>query len=125
MDGGTLGLIGGIVGTLAGIAGGAFGTWSEARKEAQRPDRRHFTFWPSALNRWDRTDWRNAITLRVGVGAWIGLLWCVALRADYAVTYPFLMLTFFGLWFGHVSQIERLLDKINRRPGAGAGDTGG
>jgi hypothetical protein len=49
----------------------------------------------------------------------------VALRADYAVTYPFLMLTFFGLWFGHVSQIERLLDKINRRPAAGARDTGG
>jgi len=125
MDGGTLGLIGGIVGSLVGIAGGAFGTWSEARREAQRPDRRHFTFWPSAVNAWDRADWRNAVTLWVGAVAWIGLLWCVVLRADYALTYVFLMLTFFGFWFGHVGQVERLLDKINRRLDAGERKTGG
>ena len=125
MDGGTLGLIGGIVGSLAGIAGGAFGTWNEARNEARRPDRRHFTFWPSAVNAWDRADWRSAITLWIGVAAWVGLLWCVALRAAYALTYFFLMLTFFGLWFGHVSQVERLLDKVNRRMAAGERKTDG
>jgi hypothetical protein len=55
----------------------------------------------------------------------MGLAWCVALRAGYALTYFFLMLTFFGLWFGHVSQVERLVDKVNRRLAAGERKTGG
>jgi hypothetical protein len=59
------------------------------------------------------------------VVAWMGLAWCVALRAGYALTYFFLMLTFFGLWFGHVSQVERLVDKVNRRLAAGERKTGG
>jgi hypothetical protein len=117
MDGGTLGLIGGIAGTLLGVGGGVYGTWHEMRTEHALPNRQHFTFWPSTSNPWDRTDWLAMIHIWMGSLCWIGLLWAILLRAPYAVEYPLLMMLFFGFWFGHQRQVERIVEKVNRRLG--------
>lgn len=105
------------IGSLAGLAGFIIGTWREARNEAKRSNRQHFTFWPSPVNAWDRRDWMNMITLWVGVISWGALLWCRTLETDYWVQYAFLMLTFFGFWYGYYHQVHRLVDKVNAKLG--------
>jgi hypothetical protein len=111
------GLLGGIIGGLGGLAGGIIGAWHEARKEAKRPDRQHFTFWPSPVNAWDRRDWINMTTLWVGVISWAVLGWCMVLETDYSVQYLFWVLTFFGFSYGCYHQVQRLVDKVNAKLG--------
>lgn len=115
-----MGYLGGIVGTVAGLIGAIIGTYFEMRRAKQGKDYKYLTFWPSENNKWRGRDWVFFILFWVGVLSWIGLIWVLSLAhashttINRTITYPLLMGTFFGLFFGLWLLMQSTLIKANR-----------
>ena len=115
-----LGYLSGIIGTVAGLIGAIIGTYFEMRRAKQGKDYKYLTFWPSENNRWYGREWALFILFWVGVLSWIGLIWVLASAhafhtpINWTITYPLLMGTFFGLFFGLWLLMHSTLIKANR-----------
>ena len=97
-----------------------FYTVDSNKKIMEQKDYKYLTFWPSENNRWYGREWALFILFWVGVLSWIGLIWVLASAhafhtpIKWAITYPLLMGTFFGLFFGLWLLMHSTLIKANR-----------